>query len=69
MSLSWLASNWDKYSFDFSKILFNPWAAWIFSEKIKDIYLSKKKKRMDMIGVEENNNLEKKIFLQILIVD
>ncbi len=37
-----------------------------FSEKIKDIYLSKKKKRMDMIGVEENNNLEKKIFLQII---
>ena len=37
-----------------------------FSEKIKNIYLSKKKKRIDMIGVEENSNIEKKIFLQII---
>ena len=37
-----------------------------FSEKIKNIYLSKKKKRIDIIGNEENNNLEKKIFLQII---
>ncbi len=37
-----------------------------FSQKIKNIYLSKKKKRIDMIGVEENSNLEKKIFLQII---
>ena len=37
-----------------------------FSEKIKNIYLSKKKKRIDLINVEENSNLEKKIFLQII---
>jgi preprotein translocase subunit SecA len=37
-----------------------------FSQKIKNIYLSKKKKRIDIIGNEENNNLEKKIFLQII---
>ena len=37
-----------------------------FSEKIKDIYLSKKKKRIDVIGEEQNNDLEKKIFLQII---
>ncbi len=37
-----------------------------FSEKIKNIYSSKKKKRLDLINVEENNDLEKKIFLQII---
>jgi len=37
-----------------------------FSQKIKNVYSSKKKKRIDMIGVEENSNLEKKIFLQII---
>ncbi|MBD1172225.1 preprotein translocase subunit SecA [Pelagibacterales bacterium SAG-MED05] len=37
-----------------------------FSEKIKNFYLSKKKKRIDMIGDQENSNLEKKIFLQII---
>ena len=37
-----------------------------FSKKIKDIYLSKKKKRIDVIGEEQNNDLEKKIFLQII---
>ncbi len=37
-----------------------------FAKKIKDLYLSKKKERTDIIGVEENNNLEKKIFLQII---
>jgi len=37
-----------------------------FHKKIKDIYLSKKKERIDIIGKEENNNLEKKIFLQII---
>ena len=37
-----------------------------FAKKIKDIYLSKKKDRDNIIGVEENNNLEKKIFLQII---
>ena len=37
-----------------------------FFQKIKNIYSSKKKKRIDMIGIEENSNLEKKIFLQII---
>ncbi len=37
-----------------------------FHKKIKDIYLSKKKERIAIIGKEENNNLEKKIFLQII---
>ncbi len=37
-----------------------------FSQKIKNIYLSKKKKRIEMIGVEENSSIEKKIFLQII---
>ncbi len=37
-----------------------------FSKKIKDIYLSKKRKRIDVIGAEQNNDLEKKIFLQII---
>ena len=37
-----------------------------FAKKIKDLYLSKKKDRDNIIGAEENNNLEKKIFLQII---
>ncbi len=37
-----------------------------FAKKIQDIYLSKKKKRTEIIGVQENNDLEKKIFLQII---
>ena len=37
-----------------------------FSKKIKDFYLSKKRERINLIGIEENNNLEKKIFLQII---
>ena len=37
-----------------------------FAEQIKDIYLSKKKERIDVIKNEENNNLEKRIFLQII---
>ena len=37
-----------------------------FAKKIKDLYLSKKKDRDNIIGVDENNNLEKKIFLQII---
>ncbi len=37
-----------------------------FHKKIKDIYLSKKNERIDIIGKEENDNLEKKIFLQII---
>ena len=37
-----------------------------FFEKIKNIYYSKKKDRIGIIGIEENSNLEKKIFLQII---
>jgi len=37
-----------------------------FAKKIKDLYLTKKKDRDNIIGAEENNNLEKKIFLQII---
>ena len=37
-----------------------------FFEKIKNIYSSKKKDRIGIIGIEENSNLEKKIFLQII---
>ena len=37
-----------------------------FGEKIKNLYLSKKKERINIIGGEENNNLEKRIFLQII---
>ena len=36
-----------------------------FAEKIKNLYLSKKKERKNIIGNQENNDLEKKIFLQI----
>ena len=35
-------------------------------KKIKNIYYSKKKDRIGIIGIEENSNLEKKIFLQII---
>ena len=37
-----------------------------FLKKIKSIYLSKKSERIKTIGKEENDNLEKKIFLQII---
>ncbi len=37
-----------------------------FLKKIKNTYLSKKKERIDLIGDKENNDLEKKIFLQII---
>ena len=37
-----------------------------FAEKIKNLYLSKKKERKNIIGNQENNDLEKKIFLQII---
>ena len=35
-------------------------------EKVKNLYLIKKKERIDIIGSEENSSLEKKIFLQII---
>ena len=37
-----------------------------FRQKIKSLYLSKKKERINIIGNEENNSLEKRIFLQII---
>ncbi len=37
-----------------------------FSKKIKDIYSSKKIDRMNIIGKNENENLEKRIFLQVI---
>jgi preprotein translocase subunit SecA len=37
-----------------------------FNEKISDLYLTKRNSRIKLIGEEQNNNLEKKIFLQII---
>ena len=37
-----------------------------FYQKIKQIYLSKRKSRIEMIGIDENKGLEKRIFLQII---
>ena len=37
-----------------------------FNIKIKDLYSSKKKSRIDIIGESQNSSLEKKIFLQII---
>ena len=37
-----------------------------FVEKIKNIYISKKQERIKMIGKEENDGLEKRIFLQVI---
>ncbi len=37
-----------------------------FIKKIKDLYLSKKRERERLIGLQENSNLEKRIFLQII---
>ena len=37
-----------------------------FLKKIKDLYFLKRKSRIDLIGNNENNGLEKKIFLQII---
>ena len=37
-----------------------------FSQKLKDLFNSKHKERIDLIGVNENNNIEKRIFLQII---
>ena len=35
-----------------------------FSKKIKELYSSKKKSRIEILGENQNNSLEKKIFLQ-----
>ena len=37
-----------------------------FAKKIKELYLNKKKSRVDLLGEAQNSNLEKKIFLQII---
>ncbi len=37
-----------------------------FKKRINSLYFSKKKERINIIGNEENNNLEKRIFLQII---
>ena len=37
-----------------------------FSQELKDLFNSKHKERIDLIGVNENNNIEKIIFLQII---
>ena len=37
-----------------------------FNEKIKELYSNKKKSRFAILGEEQNNSLEKKIFLQII---
>ncbi len=37
-----------------------------FSKKVKDVYESKKAERIKLIGMDQNNDIEKKIFLQII---
>jgi preprotein translocase subunit SecA len=37
-----------------------------FNEKMKDFYSNKKKSRVKILGDDQNNSLEKKIFLQII---
>ena len=37
-----------------------------FKEKMRDYYLYKKKSRVEILGEDQNNSLEKKIFLQII---
>ncbi len=37
-----------------------------FNEKIKELYSNKKKSRIEILGEDQNNSLEKKIFLQII---
>ena len=39
-----------------------------FNDKMNELYLAKKKSRIELIGVDQNNSLEKKIFLQILVI-
>ena len=38
----------------------------VFVNEIRSLFLKKKKNRIDLIGEQENKNLEKKIFLQII---
>jgi len=37
-----------------------------FNDKIRELYSNKKESRIEMLGEEQNNSLEKKIFLQII---
>ena len=37
-----------------------------FSKKMRDLFIEKQKARINILGEEQNNNLEKKIFLQII---
>jgi len=37
-----------------------------FNDKIRELYVNKKKSRIEMLGEDQNNSLEKKIFLQII---
>jgi preprotein translocase subunit SecA len=37
-----------------------------FTGKMQELYLNKKKSRIEILGENQNNNLEKKIFLQII---
>jgi preprotein translocase subunit SecA len=37
-----------------------------FVKKIKDKYIEKKEHRINLVGIDENNNLEKRVFLQII---
>ena len=37
-----------------------------FSKSLKDLFFNKQKSRKDLLGEEQNKNLEKKIFLQII---
>jgi len=37
-----------------------------FKDKIRELYTNKKKSRIEMLGEDQNNSLEKKIFLQII---
>ena len=37
-----------------------------FSKKLKGVFLLKHKERIDLVGIDENNNIEKRIFLQII---
>ncbi len=37
-----------------------------FNKKIQSLYSEKKSSRIEILGEDQNNNLEKKIFLQII---
>jgi preprotein translocase subunit SecA len=51
----------DAQLLDYGKLELNE-----FREKIKELYLNKKDSRIETLGKDQNNNLEKKIFLQII---